>query len=324
MNKKTVSIVAPVFNEEDCIEEFISRISSITHELSSNYSFELLLVDDGSSDKSREIILGLTDKYPIIKLIELRRNFGQTPALQAGIDNSSGEIIITMDSDLQHFPEEIPKFLSKLDEGYDMVCGWRHKRAEGILRRWPSSAANYLIRKVTSLPFHDFGTTFRAYKADLGRELKLFGEFHRFVPALGYELGGQVTEIPIENIERPTGKSSYGLGRTLGVFLDLFVLAYFIRFMKQPMRAFGKLGLFFFILGFFIILILTAFAYTYNYPSFKEHPGWFILSVMLILSAVQVIIAGILAEILVRIHFRTSDRKIYRIKKIWPDSNENS
>jgi len=252
-----------------------------------------------------------------LRVIELRRNFGQTAALQAGLDAAHGEILITMDADLQHFPEEIPLFLEKIAEGFDMVCGWRHRRAEGIIRRWPSRVANLLIKMITGLPFHDFGTTFRAYRADFIKDLKLFGEFHRFVPALGYDMGGRIAEIPIENIDRPAGKSNYGISRTLGVFLDLIVLFFFIRYIDRPMRAFGKIAILFFGVGAVILTYMVIVAYTDNYPMFKEHPGFALSSVMLVLTAVQALFVGILAEILTRIHFGVDNRRVYKIRREW-------
>lgn len=317
MKKKLVSIIAPVYNEEDVIEEFVKRISACIDHLKKQYSFEIILVNDGSLDGSLEIIKGLTKEEKRLRVIELRRNYGQTPAIQAGLDAAGGEILITMDADLQHFPEEIPQFLEKLEEGYDMVCGWRHQRAEGIIRRWPSRVANYFIRSISKLDIHDFGTTYRAYQADMVKDLKLFGEFHRYIPALGQSKGGKITEIPIQNIERPKGKSSYGIGRTSGVFLDLILLYFLVRYMDRPMRAFGKVGIILFAVGISILTVLMVYAYTYNIPAVREHSGWFLMSIMLILVSGQVILSGIIAEILVRIHYSQEGRRIYDIRQEW-------
>jgi glycosyltransferase involved in cell wall biosynthesis len=309
-----VSVVVPVFNEEDVIREFVERVLTIALLLENSYEFEIVLVDDGSTDNTLHILESLAREEPRLKLVQLSRNFGQTPALQAGLDYAQGDIIITMDSDLQHFPEEIPQFLNKLNEGFDMVCGWRHERAEGAIRRWPSRMANKLLRTITGLPFHDFGTTFRAYRAEVAKELRLHGEFHRFIPALVHDLGARIAELPIQNIERPAGKSKYGIGRTLGVFLDMFVLHFFMRYIRQPMRAFGKLGLCAFLCGAAIMSYMIVVAYAYDFPMFRERPGWFLLSVMLMLSAVQIFIAGILAEMLIRIRFDGSGMTTYRVR----------
>ena len=315
-----MSVIAPVYNEEGAIAGFTDRVLSVADSRAGRYRFELVLVDDGSSDQSLSIIREWAERDSRLVVVQLRRNFGQTAALQAGLDLAKGDIIITMDSDLQHFPEEIPRFLETLDTGYDMVCGWRHERAEGVLRRWPSRAANWMLRKITGLPFHDFGTTFRAYRAELGKEMRLFGDFHRFIPALGSDLGASITEIPIKNIERPSGIGNYGLGRTLGVFLDMWVLLFFVRYIQRPMRAFGKLAMLSFTAGFLILLVMVILAYWYQTPLFRTRPGWFLLAVMLMLSSVQIMIAGILAEILARIHFGVGGMRTYRIRQIWRSS----
>ena len=319
-----VSVVAPVYNEEGAIAEFVQRVIEVADSLKRDYDFEIVLIDDGSSDGSLAILREMAARDPRIVVIQLRRNFGQTAALQAGLDVAGGDILVTLDSDLQHFPEEIPRFLETLNAGYDMVCGWRNERAEGVARRWPSRVANWMLRQITGLPFHDFGTTFRAYRADLAKELQLFGDFHRFIPALGSDLGASITEIPIKNVERTSGKGNYGLGRTLGVFLDMFVLLFFIRYIRQPMRAFGQLAVLTFTVGFFIISVMVVLAYWYDFPMFRERPGWFLLAVMLMLASVQIMIAGILAEILARIHFGVGGMRTYRTRKIWRASEEHA
>ncbi len=318
MNRNLVSIVATAYNEESVIEQFVERISSTIDSLESKYDFEIILVDDGSKDRSLE---KMKKMIPIIKyrlrIIELCVNYGQTAALQAGLDAAKGDIIITLDSDLQHFPEDIPAFLEKFNEGYDMVCGWRHQREESILRRWPSRVANYLIRRIAHLSIHDFGTTFRIYRKDIVKEMRLFGEFHRFIPALGRTLGAKITEIPIQNIERPKGSSSYGIGRTFGVFLDLIVLYFFLHYMDRPIRIFGKISAVLFGLGLTIIVFLLVYAYTFNIHAVAEYQGWYMLSIMMLISSVQVLLTGILTEILVRIHYAQGDKRVYRIRCEW-------
>lgn len=312
-----VSVVAPVYNEEAVIEEFVERTLAVADSLKAQYRFEVVLVDDGSRDGTLVLLKALSQQYERVRIIELNRNYGQTPALQAGIDQAKGDIIVTLDADLQHFPEEIPAFLDKLGDEFDVVCGWRHERAEGKIRRWPSKVANLMISRISGLKLHDFGTTFRACRAEAVDDLRMFGEFHRFVPVLLAHFGGKITEIPIKNIERPAGVSNYGLGRTVGVFLDLFVLYFFINYLDRPMRAFGKLGLLAGGMGSTILGIMVAIAYTYNLPLFRDHPGWFILGSMLLLVSIQMILAGILAEILIRIHYSQGDGRVYRIRKEW-------
>lgn len=319
--KALVSIIAPVYNEEPAIAEFVRRVDSVMSGLGGRYDHEIVLVDDGSKDRSLEIMKGLAASFPSLRVIELRRNYGQTPALQAGLDAAKGDVFITMDSDLQHFPEEIPEFLAKLDEGYDMVCGWRHQRKEGIIRRWPSRTANILIRMTSGLPLHDFGTTFRAYRAEVARELRLYGEAHRYIPVLGSFMGARITEIPIKNIERPKGKSNYGLGRTFGVFLDILLLYFLVRYLDRPLRIFGKIGMCMMGLGGLIFAVLVIYGYSQGQHTVKDHIGWFLTSVMLLIAGVQTMIAGILGEILTRIHYTVGDRKVYRIRKEWSASS---
>jgi len=319
--RKLVSIIAPVYNEETLIEDFIDRVGQTIDGLADRYDFEIILVDDGSRDRSLEVMKRCSATEKRLRVVELRRNYGQTPALQAGLDSAQGDVFITMDADLQHFPEEIPQFLSKLEEGHDLVCGWRHQRQEGVVRRWPSRVANSMIERISGVPIHDFGTTYRAYRADLARDLRLFGEFHRYIPVLCHLQGGRIAEMPIQNIERPKGKSNYGIGRTFGVFLDLLLLMFFVHYMDRPMRAFGKIGAVLFGSGTAIILALIAYAYIASYSTFREHSGWFILGVMLILSSVQCFIAGILAEILIRVHFSQGDRRVYRTRREWNAHN---
>jgi len=317
MNKPLVSIVAPVYNEEDSIAEFVRRIEATIAELSDRYDFEVVLVDDGSGDGSLELLKSMSRDKRLVKVIELRRNYGQTAALQAGLDAAEGDVVITMDADLQHFPEEIPMFLEGIDDGYDMVCGWRHQRAEGVIRRWPSRVANLLIRKICRLDIHDFGTTYRAYRAEIVKEMRLFGEFHRYIPALGQDMGARIKEVPIENVVRPAGASSYGIGRTFGVFLDLILLFFFVRYMDRPMRIFGKLGALAAAMGGSILAVLVVYAYACDVHAVQEHVGWFLLAIMLILAAVQITLSGVLAEILARIHYSQGNRRVYRIRNEW-------
>src|SRR5262249_35128231 len=209
-----------------------------------------------SLDIARQLVL----TEPRLRIIELRRNFGQTAALQAGLQAARGAIVISMDSDLQHFPEDIPQFLSALSDGYDLVCGWRHDRQEGIVRRWPSRIANLMIKRVAGTEIHDFGTTFRAYRSDLVGHLQLLGEQHRFVPALATQVGARIAEVKIRNIVRPHGKSNYGLGRTVNTFLDIVFLYFAQYYLTRPLKAFGKIALALATLGFTIAGSLLAYS----------------------------------------------------------------
>jgi glycosyltransferase involved in cell wall biosynthesis len=312
-----VSIIAPVYNEAEVLEEFVRRLVAAVAPLGHRYRFEFVLVDDGSCDQSLCVMRGLLSCERRLRVVELRRNYGQTAALQAGLDAATGSIFITMDADLQHFPEEIPYFLETLDQGHDLVCGWRHQRQEGAVRRWPSRMANALIRRISRLGLHDFGTTFRAYRADLARQLRLFGESHRYLPVLAYMHGANIAELPIRNIERPKGKSNYGLGRTFGVFLDLILLYFLIRYLDRPLRAFGKIAVSTFAAGVSILTFLVVYSYLAGLPMAREHSGWLLVSVMLILAALQIILVGLLGEILIRIHFAQGDRRVYAVRREW-------
>ena len=312
-----VSIVAPVYNEAATLPEFLRRIVDVCRTLESRYRFEYVLVDDGSTDASLTVATTLAREERRLRVIQLRRNFGQTAALQAGLAAAAGDIIISMDSDLQHFPEDIPAFLDKLQEGFDLVCGWRHQRKEGIVRRWPSRAANFLIRRISGLQIHDFGTTFRCYRRDLVSHIRLLGEQHRFVPALAELAGAKIAEIEIENIERPVGKSNYGLGRTVNVALDILFLYFTRRYFTRPLKAFGKIAIAFFVIGGSIASVLLIDAWWTGSPTVREHSGWFILSMLLLIAGLQILLTGILAEVIVRIYYRLGDTEGYIVRRTW-------
>jgi glycosyltransferase involved in cell wall biosynthesis len=254
---------------------------------------------------------------PRLRLIELRRNFGQTAALQAGLSCAAGDWIISMDSDLQHFPEDIPLFVEQAERGYDLVCGWRRERREGVARRWPSRAANALIRWVSSVEIHDFGTTFRLYRADLVKHIKLIGEEHRLVPALAQMVGAKITEVPIRNIERPSGRSNYGLGRTFGVALDILYLYFSRYYFARPLRAFGKVALLLLAGGLTIAAGLLVLHVATGEPVARERSGWMLLSALLMISGLQVLLTGIVAEVLARIYYRTGTAESYVIRREW-------
>jgi glycosyltransferase involved in cell wall biosynthesis len=312
-----VSVVAPVFNEARTLTEFVSRLSATADKLSPRYCFEFVLVDDGSTDDSLKQAKLLAGTEPRLRIIELRRNFGQTAALQAGLTSAQGDIVVSLDSDLQHFPEDMPRLLLKLEEGFDLVCGWRADRREGLLRRWPSSVANWLIRRVTGLRIHDFGTTYRVYRSDLVKQLKLLGEQHRFVPALAHIVGARVAEVPIQNIERPVGLSNYGLGRTFGVALDIVYLYFATRYLNRPLKAFGKLAAWFFVVGGTIFAVLIIWAYAAGIATVRERSGWFLLSLLLLMAGLQLLLAGILAEIIVRIYYGITGNNGYVVRREW-------
>ncbi|MEP6783088.1 MAG: glycosyltransferase family 2 protein [Acidobacteriota bacterium] len=312
-----ISIVAPVYNESATLAEFVRRNAAVCDTLFDRYSSEIVLVDDGSTDDTLQVARSLIANEPRLRVIELRRNFGQTAALQAGLTAAAGDFVISMDSDLQHFPEDIPLFIDQAERGFDLVCGWRKDRQENVLRRWPSRAANLLIKRVIGIELHDFGTTFRLYRADLLTHMKLIGEEHRFVPALAHMIGARITEIPIKNIERPVGVSNYGIGRTFGVAMDILFL-YFSRFYAtRPLRVFGKLAAGLLIPGVLIAVALLTINLMTGEPTTRTRSGWFLLSALLMLSSLQVLLTGILAEVLARIFYRTGSGESFVVRREW-------
>jgi glycosyltransferase involved in cell wall biosynthesis len=311
-----VSVIAPVYNEADSIRELHRRVCEAADSLP-RYRFEMVYVDDGSTDGTLEALKALRASDPRVRVVELRRNFGQTPALSAGLDHSRGEIVLTMDADLQHFPEDIRRFLEGIEQGADLVCGWRKERREGILRRFPSRVANLMIRRISGLDIHDFGTTFRAYRREILDDISLFGDLHRFIPALAHLAGARIREIPIENVERSAGKSNYGLSRTFGVFLDLLFLIYYLRYLTRPMRAFGKLAALLFVPGFGISAALVLMTYAGMIRTVRDHSGMLLFSVLLMILGMQLLAVGILAEMINRIYMATSGKKIYRTRVVW-------
>jgi hypothetical protein len=229
-----------------------------------------------------------------------------------------------MDADLQHFPEEIPLFLEKIEAGNDVVCGWRHERREGVIRRWPSRVANFLIRKVSGLTINDIGTTYRAYRREVIRDVRLLGENHRFVPVFAKVAGARIDEVPIQNIERPHGKSNYGISRTLNVFIDLFFLYFFVRYFDRPLRIFGKIALITFGVGFVITLALLALWLDGGQAVVRERSGWFISALILYLASIQFLIAGLMGEVLARLFFSSHNQSAYRIRRVWSASGAES
>lgn len=318
-SNQLISVIAPVYNEEKVIGDFVQRLHQVAQQYAMQHQFEFILVDDGSADSTLKVMKNLLTMYPALKIIELRSNYGQTAALQAGIDMARGDIIVTMDADLQHFPEEIPLFLEKIAAGADVVCGWRHKRREGIIRRWPSKVANSLIRKASGLKINDIGTTFRAYRTEILRDITLLGENHRFIPVFAKKAGARIEEIKIENIERPTGKSNYGISRTMDVFLDLFFIHFYSKYFDRPIRIFGKIAFTFIGMGLLIAFILLLKSAVTGIAVVRAHSGWVELSTLLLITGTQFLMTGILAEVLARIYYNPSpsNKTSYKIRHVW-------
>src|SRR5512140_3681901 len=237
-----LSIVIPIHNEEHSILPLYDRLTVVLEQAQRTY--EILFVDDASTDRSFELLANLVETDGHLKVIRLRRNFGQTPALSAGFHEAKGEVIVAMDGDLQHAPEDIPSLLEKIDEGYDIASGWRKQRVDNaITRKIPSRIANWLMARASGIQLRDFGTTFKAYRAEVLRDVHLYGELHRFIPALASFYGARVAEVPIQNTVRSTGDSHYGIGRTFRVLFDIITIKFLLNYFTRPMHFFGKLGL---------------------------------------------------------------------------------
>jgi len=309
-----ISVVVPLYNEEENIEELYRRLKEVLNMVGRTY--ELIFVDDGSCDKTPQLLRQIFDKDQNVKVVRLRRNFGQTAALQAGFDSASGQIIISMDGDLQHDPADIPAFLAKLEEGFDIVSGWRKRRVDNLfLRRFPSWVANRIMRWLSGVPIHDFGTTFKAYRRDVVKGIQLYGELHRFIPALISRTGFKIVEIPIQNIVRQRGQSKYGLSRVRRVLFDLMTVKFIISFIDRPLQFFGLIGLIFGSLGGLIGLIIALGFYFFDW-SIRNNIGNLILASLLIILGVQFVMTGLVAEIVSRIYFTTHRVKIYSVEKI--------
>jgi glycosyltransferase involved in cell wall biosynthesis len=306
------SIVIPLYNEEENIRPLHSRIVAAMAELSGNY--EIVFVDDGSRDDTFKILSAICDEDPRVIAVRLRRNFGQTAGLQAGFDFAQGEIIISMDGDLQHDPAEIPAFIAKLSEGYDIVSGWRFHRQDGWLtRRLPSRIANWLMAKLCGPELHDFGTTFKAYRREVINELQLYGELHRFIPALASWSGASIAEIPIKNPSRGGGRSHYGLSRTITVLLDLICIKFLLDYSTRPLQFFGRWGLLSAAAGAAGAVFLLFRKFIFHVEIMKEHGPLALAAIFLIICGIQLISLGLVGEMLSRTYYETQNKRIYSV-----------
>ena len=318
-NEIKYSIVVPLYNEEQVVDELYQRLCAVMEKTGDSY--ELVLVDDGSKDGTLEKVKALVQQDEHVVLVELRRNYGQTPALAAGFDNTRGEIIISMDGDLQHLPEEIPNFLEKLDEGYDVVSGWRQKRVDNlVMRKIPSRIANMIAQKISGVEIHDFGTTFRAYKREVIDDLVLYGEMHRFIPALLAGSGFNIIEVPIKNIERPHGESNYGISRTFRVAFDLITLRFLLGYVTRPLHFFGNASLCCFAAVGALMCYLLFDKLYFNVPIFLAHGPLALVAMVLLLIGFIFISTGLIGELICRVYFEATNNKIYTVRKIYNKS----
>src|SRR5215468_7134420 len=264
------SIVVPLHNEQENVTDLYDRLKVVME--ANGESFEIVLVDDGSTDRTFQMLREIAAVDSCVTVVKLRRNFGQTAGLAAGFDHARGEYIIAMDGDLQHDPADIPMFLEKIAEGYDVVSGWRKVRVDNfVMRRIPSRIANWLMAKLSGVDIHDFGTTFKAYRAEILHQIPLYGELHRFIPALASWLGASICEIPIKNVNRERGNSHYGISRTFRVFFDLITIRFLLRYLSRPLHFFGTVGMLGIFGGAAIVLWLGMEKFLRHVPVMVSH-----------------------------------------------------
>jgi glycosyltransferase involved in cell wall biosynthesis len=309
------SIVVPFFNEAENIPPLYMKLTEVMDGIGE--PFELVFVDDGSKDNTFKVLSDIYEHDGRVNLVRLRRNFGQTAALKAGFDFARGEVIISMDGDLQHDPDEIPRFLEKIAEGYDLVSGWRHQRKDHwLMRQIPSRTANWMMAKLSGIELHDFGTTFKAYRREIIQEIPLYGELHRFIPALASSTGAKIAEVPIENLERKSGKSNYGIGRTIRVFLDLIIVKFLLDYSTRPLQFFGLLGMGGAGIGSLLAVFLAYEKFFHHQAIMTEHGPLMLLSVALFVSGVQFISMGLLGEIIARTYYESQNKPIYALREV--------
>lgn len=310
LSQPELSVVIPVFNEEASLstlhEELLAALT--------DYTYEIIYVDDGSSDNSFGVLADIQQTSRVVRVIRFRRNFGQTAAMSAGFKYARGKVIIPLDADGQNDPAEIPKLLKKLDEGYDIVSGWRKERKDNpVTRTLPSRIANWCIGKITGVKLHDYGCTLKAYRAESLKSIRLYGEMHRFIPALARWGGEKVAEVVVNHRPRTTGRTKYGLSRTFKVVLDLITIKFLASFSTKPIHIFGGLGFLCFLTSFIsgatVIVMKLATGYSMN-----KNP-LLVISMMLMTASIQFVLMGLLAEIMVRTYHESQDRPTYVIEK---------
>lgn len=308
-----LSVVVPIYNEVESLPTLVEKIVTSLKDVPIEY--EIVLVDDGSSDGTTELMKKMAQSQSNLKAVILRRNYGQTPAMAAGFNYAMGDIIVTMDGDLQNDPADIPRVFEKLEQGYDVVSGWRKDRQDDKLTRLlPSRIANWVIGKVTGVKLHDYGCSLKAYRAEIVRDMNLYGELHRFLPALAFIEGARIIEMPVLHHARKFGKSKYGLGRTFRVIMDLLTVFFMKKFLTRPMHVFGYLGILSMIFGFGLGVYLTILKVFFN-VQLADRP-LLILAVLLLLTGIQLFCIGVLGELLMRTYHESQNKPIYRVREV--------
>ncbi|MBS1965573.1 MAG: glycosyltransferase family 2 protein [Chloroflexi bacterium SZAS-1] len=307
-----LTVVIPVLNEAENLPILAERLTDALEKLGRTY--EIIIIDDGSRDASFTILTDLARTNPHLRVVRLRRNFGQTAAFSAGFDRARGEVVVTLDADLQNDPADIGMLLERIDAGYDVVSGWRAHRQDPFLnRRLPSIIANWIISRVTGVHLHDFGCSLKAYRTEVLSEIRLYGELHRFIPAIASWQGVAVTELPVHHAPRQFGKSKYGIGRTLRVILDLITIRFLLSYGTRPMQIFGLFGLILSGLGMLTGVYLTYTKLVYN-ESIGNRP-LLLLAVLLIVVGMQLISMGLVGELVVRTYYETQSKPIYVVRE---------
>jgi len=316
-----LSLIVPVYNEEENLPILIEAVHEALDPLP--HTWEVVLVDDGSEDGSLAILTQLAEKDPDrLRVVSFRRNFGQTAAIAAGLDYARGEIIVLLDADMQNDPADIPMLLEKLDEGYDLVSGWRKRRQDTYLTRTlPSNLANMLISRATGVRLHDYGCTLKAYRRDVLEGFRLYGEMHRFIPVFANSVGAKITEVPVNHHPRKFGKTKYGLERTVKVILDLFTVKFLVSYSSKPIYLFGGTGLAL-IFGSGVMLLYLFIRRMLSQISVLGSP-LFQVAVMLLIMGFQSVLMGLIAELLVRTYYESQRKPTYRIRRTinLPESN---
>ena len=315
-----LSVVIPLYNEEETVESLYDELSPVMESL--GLSYEVIIIDDGSQDRSFAHLKTVHERDPRWKIIRFRRNYGQTAGLAAGFNAAAGEVVITLDADLQNDPRDIPKLLAKLDDGYDIVSGWRKDRKEPFLtRRLPSMTANRLISVSTGVALHDYGCTLKAYRSVVVKNIHLYGELHRFIPAVASSIGVSVAEVPVNDRARKFGKSKYGIMRTFRVLLDLITVRFILSYSTRPLQVFGGFGLAMGALGAFIGLVLTYIKLVLG-ENIGDRP-LLILAVLLIILGVQMVSIGLVAEIVIRTYHESQEKPIYMVREFLGDEESD-
>ena len=313
-----ISIIIPVFNESESIGYLLDEVLNVMQ--NNKLNCELIVVNDGSNDNTSTVLDELTIKIKELSVISLRKNYGQTAAMAAGFDNSKGEIVITLDGDLQNDPNDIPKLISHINEGYDLICGWRYERKDKLInRRIPSKIANKLIANVTGLKLHDYGCSLKAFKKEIVDDIKLYGELHRFLPVLANIEGAKIKEIKVNHRSRKYGSSKYGIDRTFRVLMDLLTVWFMTKFLTRPMYGFGFFGII------SILLSLGMTSYLFIIKLLGNDIGnrpMLMFALILGIAGVQLFSFGLLGELLIRTYHESQNRPIYRVRKIQSTSND--